>query len=229
MKISSLNKGLIGHWKFNGNARDNTPYNNNGTVVGATLTTDHYNGSNNAYSFNGTSAYIDVPYSSILAPVNQITCSAWAYRSNWSIISGNTRILSKTEIGGWHLSLDDVGAGNGYFAFFVMKSGTGYLYAKSLYTGLSTGWHHFTGTFDGRYARLYIDGVLKDTFDSTTTNIIGYSNNNSLIIGAEAGPSSGSVGNYFNGKIDDVRIYNRALTATEVSQLYNTYGGDYLC
>jgi len=57
---SSLDKGLVGHWKFDGTAEDATPNSNGGTVTGASLTTDRKAQSNKAYDFSGTGQYIEV-------------------------------------------------------------------------------------------------------------------------------------------------------------------------
>jgi prepilin-type N-terminal cleavage/methylation domain-containing protein len=213
-----ITNGLVGYWKLNGNALDNTTNNNNGNVSGATITTDRFGNANSAYSFSGTN-YIEVPYSSILKLTSQVTCSTWAYRPDWSIPSGNTRFISKTETGGYTLLLDE--AGSGYYTFYVYKNGVGYLQPKTLYTGLSAGWHYFSATFDGRYAKVYIDGVLMNTIDSGSYDIITYSYNNSLIIGAEASASNVPAGQYFNGKIDDIKIYSRALSADEIKYNYD--------
>ena len=82
---------------------------------------------------------------------------------------------------------------------------------------ITSGWHLVTGTFDGTTARLYVDTVLvaSDTFTAPpTTNL-------PLHIGEDY--SSGGYG--WNGTIDEARLYNRALTAAEVSTIYNYTGG----
>jgi len=71
-------------------------------------------------------------------------------------------------------------------------------------------WHHFVGTFDGRYIRLYVDGNLKNTRDWSSTHIIA-SDPGSTYIGAWPGNNQ-----YFNGTIDEVRILNRVLSGDEV-------------
>lgn len=224
--IVDYTSGLISNYKLDGDSLDSVGV-NNGIIYGNIInTTDRHEKSDKAYNFDGVNDYISVPYTSELAPTSQVTCSAWAYKSDWSIISGNTRILSKTESGGWHISLDDAGVGNGYAAFIIFRAGSGYIYTKYLYTGLSTGWHHFAGTYDGRYTKLYIDGVLRNTIDSSTNSGISYSCNNNLIIGAEASQGTLTDGSYFSGKIDDVRIYNRALTGDEIQKLYSIYWED---
>ena len=78
-----------------------------------------------------------------------------------------------------------------------------------------TDWHHLAGTFDGTTGRLYLDGVATGTPDTSGSLV---TNNLNLYIGRNTDPDVATT--YFNGLIDDVRIYNRALSAQEVKQLY---------
>jgi len=85
---------------------------------------------------------------------------------------------------------------------------------------LSSGWHHFAGTFDGRYLKFYTDGVLSATTDAGSQCILTYIYSYELRFGRSA--FNGSYGNnYFKGKIDEARIYNRALTVAEIVSHYN--------
>ncbi len=68
--------GLVGYWPFNGNANDQTPNGNNGTVNGATLTTDRFGNNNSAYSFDGISNYITVMDNNVFNMQN-FTISTW--------------------------------------------------------------------------------------------------------------------------------------------------------
>ena len=80
-------------------------------------------------------------------------------------------------------------------------------------------WHHIAGTFDGTYAKLYFDGELVDT-KTASGSTIGYNATNSIIIGGEPSTGAVAVGNYWSGKIDDVRIYANALSADDIKALY---------
>ena len=73
--------GLVGWWPFNGNANDESGNGNNGTVNGATLTTDRFGNVNQAYGFDGNSQNIEVSNSSSLNP-NELTISVWIYQWN---------------------------------------------------------------------------------------------------------------------------------------------------
>jgi hypothetical protein len=84
-------------------------------------------------------------------------------------------------------------------------------------TSLSTNtWQYLVGTFDGRYLRIFINGTQTGVTDlGTSGNTIGYASDNTYI--GEYGASL----YHFSGLIDDVRVYNRALSAAEVQALYN--------
>jgi hypothetical protein len=91
-----------------------------------------------------------------------------------------------------------------------------------LSNGSNGKWHQAVATWNGSTISLYVDGVS----DATAVSFSGSlrtNQTNSLTIGADdAAIGAGSTPlNYFNGTIDDVRIYNRALSATEVANLYH--------
>ena len=90
---------------------------------------------------------------------------------------------------------------------------------------LTDGWHLFILTYDGRYAKIYLDGNLTDTKDAGGNYPISYSYQNSTLVGAEAGYGSTPEGDYFQGKIDDIRFYNRALSAEEAMYLFTSSSG----
>lgn len=148
---------------------------------------------------------------------NSITVSVWAYMNTWN---GNGRIVSCTEGGGWNFE-----ANGECVSFPVYVSSVGYISAKSSvkWTSLSSGWHHFVGTYDGLSAKLYLDGKNIASIGTGKSNNlpISYSPNNTIFVGAEAGGNATTpVGNYFNGKISDLRIYATALSDNEIIDLY---------
>jgi hypothetical protein len=83
IKLSSLNKGLVGHWTMSQDSlkgsllADKTPYENDGTIYGATFTTDRKGQANKAMSFNGVDDYIDCGNNESLDITGAITMSAW--------------------------------------------------------------------------------------------------------------------------------------------------------
>tara|TARA_Y100001963_G_scaffold100555_1_gene138384 strand:- start:305 stop:1516 length:1212 start_codon:yes stop_codon:yes gene_type:complete len=85
---------------------------------------------------------------------------------------------------------------------------------SSTSTGLSGSWHHVVVTYDGTTYCLYLNGVLETT--GTVSQTINVTTN------ARIGSSSSAASNYFEGNIDEVAIWNEALTATEATQIYNS-------
>lgn len=156
---------------------------------------------------------------------DEITVSCWGYMDNWSEYSGR-RLISCTESGGWNLEPSGDNAANGMcFAVGVGTTSNSYLTAVSdiKIANLSSGWHLFTGTYDGYTAKIYIDGVLRgshSTSNSSKTPIF-YNPTNGIFIAAEAGSHDVSPGGgYFLGRISDCRIYGTALSAEDISDLY---------
>jgi len=161
--------------------------------------------SNTALTFSSTTAtHVIVPHTDTLKPAH-VTVEAWVNVGSWS---GYPAIVGNTEFGGYELEIEQV-SGEDRLHFWVHRNGS-YGDAYITRTDFGTGWHHVAGTFDGRYAKIYLDGVLKMTNDAGLTTSIHYHYNNALIIGAEASQGAGPFGYYFDGIIDNVRIWNHA-------------------
>ncbi len=214
-----VDTSLVGHWTFDGpdiqgtTAIDRSGKGNNGTITGTTKTIGKLG---QALSFNGTSDYVDMGSNS-LNITNAMTISVWAKMNS---TDNGGRLVTKHGISpdyGWILTGDRVD-GNIFFRF----SGTG---SDWSYGGVTSSnsfpidrWCHVVALYDGSFLRVYIDGVEDTTADfpyAASANI--HESSEGLQIGHDS-PS----GYYFAGSIDDVRIYNRALSATEVMNLYNT-------
>lgn len=210
----NLQKGLVGYWNFNGNAKDQTPYRNDGTVTGATLTTDRKGKANSAMNFNGSSNYISVPNSSSLDTAPDVTVSMW-----FKVTSATTayqKLIGKgpdgTEEYGLYVTP------NSGLLHVEYDSGTAHPRLDSSASVTDNQWHLATTTYDGTTLRLFLDGVQ---IGSTTVAGAFAANTENVSIGAE---KSSSTSRYFlNGSLDDARVYNRALSTTEVSALYNQY------
>jgi hypothetical protein len=216
--IGSLNCGLVGYWTFNnqdmnwktGQARDVSGNGNTGQLIGMSTTTSPVAGKmGQGLKFNGTSQYVNVG-NPIDAP-SAITISFWLKAS--SITTGTKEMIGKGTNGQ-----------NGY-RFLLTAGGQPFFQGKTtggstLFSASSTSnivlnqWIHYVGTYDGTTAKIYVNGTLNRS-DPWASGAIT-SNANPLGIGASvAGPDG-----FFPGSLDDVRIYNRALTASEVKQLY---------
>ena len=157
--------------------------------------------------------YAHVPFSNLMRPVHGVTLEAWI-NTNWQSI-GQVAMVGNTEAGGYEFDVNQVGATMNIM-FEVHRNGS-YGDPSIACNTLSAGWHHFAGTYDERYAKLYVDGTLVATNDAGGTYSIHYSSfNNDLIIGAEAYAASTPAGSYFTGQLDEIRIWDHVRTPAEI-------------
>lgn len=213
--IPNANESQYNAMGYNDNTEyDVSGYNNHGTINGGvSYSSDTVRYVTSTYTTN--TGYIQginrVPTS---LPTDSLTVNIWVKPTTWGTP------ISCTEGGGWNF--EETGSGL-QFQFYV--SGVGYKPAKCSVTGASLQdgkWHMLTGTYDrlSKQVKFYIDGILKATTDSGSTNGVGYANN-FLILGGEAS-GSGPASTAYVGSLSDTRIYATALTATQVAELYNT-------
>ena len=217
MKLSSLQKGLVGHWTMSQDSlkgsllADKTPYENDGTIYGATFTTDRKGQANKAMSFDGVDDYIDCGNGSSLQLTGDMSISAWVKRTSFGAVH---RILHKG--GQSSVALDyTFGFGTSSTVFFYASKSTSSTVGVRTNQAYTTNeWLHIVGTYNGTTYRIYVNGVEMPTQGATGTN----TSTSSLFIGARNDGDQ-----HMNGYIDDVRIYNRALSQEEITTLYNSY------
>ena len=196
--------GLVGWWPFNGNANDESGNGNNGTVNGATLTTDRFGNVGKAYSFDGIDNYITLTnyptsgnesfsiFSWILTPNLSTRRQIISYGSNtatqgvWLFISSDNHLHFDLSLTPGPMSIENVG---------------------------DSSWHFVGVTNNSGEIQLYVDGIISGSSQIMTPNI--------TIEGKTIGSTITNDNWYFNGKIDDIGIWNRALTDQEISDLYN--------
>jgi PKD repeat protein len=211
---NSLQTGILGLYPFNGNANNQFGKSLNGNVSGATLTTDRFGLPNSAYHFNGNS-YIDlgsIPEYSI--GNGSLTTSSW-FKSDFSHVGNIIRYDNGNTSGGWGIL--SINSNPNYLTLWGMSFGFGRGQVPVLLTTVSNNeWHHVVHVIDAANSKtkLYIDGNLVDTYQGYNENVIGFENTKLYI-----GSLDGGVENW-NGDIDDVVIYNRALSDSEVLDLY---------
>jgi hypothetical protein len=230
----NLNDSLVAYYPFSGNANDSSGNGNNGIVTNALLTTDRFGNVNSAYLFNGSSSSIRVPNSSTLKSSNfQLSISAWIKINQFS---GNPKtgvIVDKSGSvsGDWGLSYYDWDANTNYenlkYGAFVRTNSS--ILTSGLHTTTSPSigqWVHLVYSFDGNSnANLYINGNLESSVGNGGNPISLWPNSQDMFIGKSGTINgtfysiTGSNYNYFNGSIDDVRIYKKALNADEVRYL----------
>lgn len=202
-------QGLVAYYPFNGNANDESGSGNHATTNTAILTSDRYNQSNSAYTFNGTTR--------ILAPTNNLpignsdrTISVWVHSPNFG--QGNKMFVGWGTPGSPNLRMSALGIGH---SFSTNKKPFFWGWGADLVavTPLNdNNWNHVACVFNNGVMKIYINGQL----DNYTNLTINTPPNTTLHIGWFNSTLSG-----FNGSIDDIRIYNRALTDSEILGLYN--------
>lgn len=213
---SALSSGLAAYYPFDGNANDASGNGNNGTVTGnASLTTGIYG---QGYAFDGLSSRINVGSNPSLDNLSSVTYSAWINIQGYSK-NGHGFLVDKNYI---NLSWHHGGGGyhNDVISGAVSYSDTNSMAtSQNLYSKINNTWTHVVMTFDAisKNVSLYINGV-EATYQVKTTGV-GTKINDAVSVQYIGDSSYGT--RTFNGSIDEVRIYNRALTATEVLELYN--------
>ncbi len=194
-----LDTSLVGWWKFdeaNGTTAYDSAGSNNGTIYGgATWTTGHING---ALSFNGSNNYVNC--GSGPSNYDNITVSAWMKTTTHGPLVSNR--YTAGSYGTWYTLFSDV-------IEIGDNTNGGYKSLTFNTTTLDGAWHHIVYTKNGTSHVIYVDGSLDQQFTSNAD--ISWSR--PLYIGKRLSA-------WFNGVIDDVRIYNRALTANDVALLY---------
>lgn len=235
---AGINDGLVAYYPFDGNSNDSSTNGNNGTPHNAVLAADRFGVGDHAYQFNGTDAYISAPNRSYLSfPNGQFTISLWAtvdaFTPDPMFLAGldngpGEQVKWLIPFGWMPNQLPNPSPGD-YLNFCLNDGGHAYSLSTTRYRPASGSWHQYTFTKAGTNYAIYIDGIpasgtnyMVDASEGYVlySNVVGPSVIPSgitapLTIGWAEGPG------YFHGKLDDVRIYNRAFSADEVSQLHD--------
>jgi hypothetical protein len=217
---AGLQDGLVAHWTFDegsGTIAYDSAGNNDGTIYGATWTTGKLD---DALIFDGNNDYVQIPNNqSQQISTNQITVSAWI-KLNEDVGNTQRRIVCKQEIPNcsWGLEIfgKSYGSSTGNQIVFHDSDGSTVYYNCVSATHLNTGqWYHIVATDNEGAVRIYLNGLL-DTLNNKGAGGIPSQINAPIDI-SKTNPDFSF---FFKGLIDDVRIYDRALSAAEVAQLY---------
>lgn len=207
-----LTSGLVGLWSFNGpdvsgtTATDRSGSGNNGTLTNGPTVTPGKVGQ--ALSFDGTNDYIDAGSGASVNITGAISISVWAKTSD---TKQQYFVSNRNGSSGYGFGMQ--GSGNSYRLRFSYYGSTDRDSSINAYVS-DNNWHHYVVTNDLTNIQFYVDGALF----STHAGFSGNSSSSTLKIGDL--PSVG--GTDFAGSLDEPRIYNRALTAGEISSLYNS-------
>lgn len=227
-------EGLVAHYPFSGNAEDVTEYQHHGEVYGATLTEDRFGNPESAYEFNGTDNFIRVEHSELFNfdTSDPYTVSLWVLASETQqelTVPGND-VLSKwfidgasTQTAGYTLVL----------RYNNQENENPYVMRAIRFDGYPGGcnhvsdvqeqiikelWHHIVFSFDGLGSfKFYYDGELVD--EEENDNLTCTPQNTSPLLIGKRGAAPHPL--HFTGKIDDLRIYERAISLAEVEELFN--------
>lgn len=214
------NLGMVGYWTFNGpdmltNVRDGSGNGNHGSLIGQAATTTVAGKMGQALQFDGVNDYVNLP-KTILPGLSAVTVSAWYKPFDTSANYDYFFQQAGGDLDPVVMAFSTGGGGNS--KRFECNIGTG---GVNTNTGVGntqfsdTNWHHVVCVYNGTDIRLYVDNVL-DVTPVAKTGTLDTSTNN-LTIGYPYGSRKAN--------IDDVRIYNRALSATEITALYNLGAG----
>ena len=203
--------GLISWWRGENNASDAIGSNHGTATNGATYAAGRVS---QAFAFDGANDYINVPDSASLQPTS-LTLEGWF---NFTSAAGNPHLMAKPVGTSFHDSFviwlnggtlragvgDGAGGGNGVGIPFSPVLGQ---------------WYHIAFTFDNNAQRaaLYLNGSPVGMVVAAGTVVY---DNHPVLLGADI--DSGNMLNFFNGRIDEATIYNRALSAAEIASVYNT-------
>ena len=200
--IADLNEGLVAYYPFNGNANDCSVNEHNGTNNGATATTDRFGNTDSAMEFNGSNNYIALGDWFIY---QNFTISLWINQDQINDIYVDIIDNNHTDYRNWAVQYDSYSAN---YTFFTQPQG-------GIQFNLSNSeWKHLVFIKDGAFLKIYLNNILVNELTATSSTI-NYSSQNLSIA------RWGGGGRYFDGKIDEIRMYNRALTETEIQELYN--------
>ena len=207
---STLSTGLMAYYPFNGNANDESGNGFNGTVNGATLTTDRFGNGNSAFGFDALKSNF-IATTRSLSEAKDGSISAWIYFTG-EINGGNPGTYND-----WY-SIVDKFLVNGnkndarHLKLVFSASDANQIFSDNVVS--TNAWRHVVITSSSNIAKIYIDGIQSGikalapgyNFFEKIPFIIGKSVNNRW---------------HFNGRIDDIRLYNRALTQEEITYLTN--------
>jgi len=208
IEIPIPQNGLVAYYPFNENANDESGNNHNATVYGASLTADRHHKANSAYEFNGINNYINT-FFTFDYPARTVSLWVYAYEIHAAYPNQGDIVVQDNP----SLTYGSLAAAYDNGILKINAGGSNDIYQTS--QNVENRWYHFALVRDGSTARYYINGDLKytgavDVLHSTT------SASSNLLFGIGRSLTS----QFFSGKLDDIAVYNRALSANEINSIY---------
>ncbi|MFC0184616.1 Concanavalin A-like lectin/glucanases superfamily protein [Pseudarcicella hirudinis] len=213
-------KGLIGYYNLNGNGRDVNKPSNDGILKNVQATTDRFGREASAFQFNGYSSFIELPEDTFV--FKEFTYSAWVKYDEIPFNQSRTQgVFVIINVGNTYGNGDHalclantVNLGWGMWTY-ANPSGNGNSIAEGKLPNDTSTWYHVVATRSKNELKIYVNSKLV----ASQLHLTGEPAYNLSNVQARIGSRvDGSL--TFKGKIDDVRIYNRVLDATEIGQLY---------
>jgi hypothetical protein len=219
--VDSLKIGEVAYYQFNNSAADSSSNGNDGTVYNVTATTNRFGSANSAYHFDGSTAYITVPDAgSLRLAATDFTINAWvkldSYNSFFLSSIVNKRLTGANN--GWTMGLggeSETPIGTVYFG----PGGGASDAVGNVGIALNT-WTMVTVVYNLSATQLsiYVNGTL----DNVTNNIISPNSDiTTLMYIGKDNPSVPNNGYFFQGSMDELRLYNRALPISQIQKLHN--------
>ena len=220
-----ITTGLIGHWQFNGNAADISGSGNDGIVSGAVLTEDRNGNANNAYGFNGSNSKIDINLAiDEVSETNTGSWSVWIRNNNPTNPYATQSIITFSGIGSTVRLALHVQATSGKIRGLMVDETVQWI-LETDNPILANTWYHVVLVQDGVSPKLYInDELIAQTFTNSSDNSKWFDD---VTTGSV---DNGKIGSrqyssfpeqaWFDGIIDDLRIYNRPLSSSDIASLY---------
>lgn len=221
LSAQTLQDSLIAHYPFSNGASDISGLGHNGVVVGAIPTTDRFGQDSSAYLFDGIDDYIELPSASTMKPDLPVSISAWIQMDTASL---NNIFTNNFDNNSYHGLWVNVGS-NGKVGLTYGDGGPcgpGSRRSKNGNSTIPTGsWTHIVGVIRSfNDMEICVNGVADGgTYSGQGGGTVVYSNNPGRVACKDA--LNTAPPNYFKGKIDDIRFWNRALAKKEVEALYN--------
>ena len=219
--VRTISPKPIAHWKLDTGsgiiATDSSGNKHHGKVVGAKWSSGVAGG---ALKMDGISNHVTTPYVPVFKTTDSFTVSLW-FKTNasntsyqtWSAARLETSL--KGELGIWTYN-------DGMVRFYIRDDGNNATGVNSTGKFNDGVWHHVVGVRDvvSGLVTLYVDGKKESQLKNATNTAINASAKLSLTIGANN--KSGAISNFFKGELDDVQVFDRALTANQVRLFYNS-------
>ena len=219
----AIDSALVASYSFSGAAADESGNGNDGEERnGVSLTGDRFGNVNSAYEFDGVDDYIEVEDGNNSLDVgNTFTISAWFNTSDFTKVDAGTGLSRQAFLS---YGFDDLDGKNNLFyiedgilGFDVRGNNSSYSDLRGTTVINNNTWYHAVMTYDGDSAKIFLNGNLEDV-KKTEMNMTA---NSRLQIGRYQNPAILNINYLFEGKIDDINIYDRILAFDEIIELLN--------